>query len=143
VPGPYDWAAQVESMRLAAASWLAFAEGRRDEALSLARSAAELDEKTGKHPVTPGSILPARELYGDMLLEMKKPAEALAAYEASLRDAPNRWNGLLGAARSAELSGDSGKARQLYAKLIENAGQRRPEHDDIKKARAYLAKNEP
>ena len=61
---------------------------------------------TGKHPVTPGPPLPARELLGDMLLEIGRPAEALAAYEASLREAPNRFNSLYGAARAAELSQD-------------------------------------
>ena len=100
--GPYDWAIQVESMRLAAAAWLALAEGREDEALATAASAAELDEKTGKHPVTPGAILPARELLADMLLEMGRPAEALAEYEASLREAPARSTASAGAARAAE-----------------------------------------
>jgi tetratricopeptide (TPR) repeat protein len=140
IPGPYDWASQVESMRLAAAAWIAFAGGRKDEALSLARSAADLEDKTGKHPVTPGAVLPARELLGDMLLEMKRPSEALVEYEASLRIAPNRLNGLYGAGRSAELSGDSAKARALYAKLMENLGDRKPQREGIQEARSYLAK---
>jgi tetratricopeptide (TPR) repeat protein len=140
IPGPYDWASHVESLRLAASAWLAYADGKNEEALSLARSAADLDEKTGKHPVTPGSILPARELLGEMLLEMKKPAEAMAEYEKSLKETPNRFNGLYGAARAAELSGDSEKARALYAKLLDNLGDRRPDREDAKQARAYLAK---
>jgi hypothetical protein len=118
IPGPYDWANQVESARLAATARLNFAEGRRDEALDVARAAAELEERTGKHPVTPGPPLPARELLGDMLLEMNRPAEALAAYEISLRDAPNRFNSLYGAARAAELSQDMARARTLYAALV-------------------------
>src|SRR5262249_19885370 len=83
IRGPADWASQVESMRLAASGWLAYADGKRDEALSLARSAADLEDRTGKHPVTPGSVLPARELLADMLLDMNRPSEALAEYEKS------------------------------------------------------------
>jgi tetratricopeptide (TPR) repeat protein len=129
IPGPYDWAKQVESSRLAATAWLTFTEGRKDEALDVARAAAELEERTGKHPVTPGPPLPARELLGDMLLEMNRPAEALAAYEVSLRAAPNRFNSLYGAARAAELSQNMPQARTLYAALIAQciAGSPRPE----------------
>ena len=105
-------------MRLAAASWLAYAEGRKDEALALARSAAELDEKAGKHPVTPGSILPPRELLGDMLLEMGRAEEALAAYEASLREAPGRFNSLYGAGRAAEAAGRRDVAARMYGALL-------------------------
>jgi tetratricopeptide (TPR) repeat protein len=118
VAGPYDWAGQVESMRLAAAAWVAWAEGRTQEALTLARSAAELDEKTGKHPVTPGAVLPPRELLGDMLLEMGRPEEAFAAYEASLRDAPGRFHSLYGAGRAAEAAGRREAAVRMYAALL-------------------------
>lgn len=140
IPGPYDWTGQVESMRLAASAWLAYADGKKDEALASARSAADLEDKTGKHPVTPGSVLPARELLADMLMEMKQPAEAMVEYEKSLKETPNRWNGLYGAARAAELSGNPEKARTLYAKLLENLGDRRPDREDVQQARAYLAK---
>lgn len=139
VPGPYDWAGQVEAMRLAAAAWLAYAEGKKDEALKLARSAADLDDRTGKHPVTPGAVLPARELLGDLLLEMGRPAEALTEYEASLRSAPNRFNGLYGAARAAELSGDKGKARELYGRLVANCVSGPAGRKEIKQARQFLA----
>jgi tetratricopeptide (TPR) repeat protein len=138
VPGPYDWAAQVESMRLAAAAWVAFAEGRKDEALARARSAAELEAKAGKHPVTPGAVLPARELLGDMLLEMGRPAEALAEYEASLREAPGRFNSLYGAARAAEAAGKRERAAQMYGALLAQcvADSPRPE---LAQARRYVA----
>jgi hypothetical protein len=144
VPGPYDWAAQVESMRLAAEAWIEWAAGAdahaRDRALELARSAAELEEKTGKHPVTPGAVLPARELLGDMLLEANRPAEALAEYEASLRAAPGRFNGLRGAARAAALAEKPARARELYAKLAAQCvkGSPRPE---LAEARKFLAKS--
>ena len=140
VAGVYDWTNQVESMRVAAAAWLAYAEKRTDEAVELARSAAELDEATGKHPVTPGAPLPARELLGDMLLELNRPAEALVEYERSLREAPNRFNSLYGAARSAELSGSPEKAKEHYGNLVEMTvdASTRPE---VEQARAFLQRS--
>ncbi|HEY6221820.1 MAG TPA: tetratricopeptide repeat protein, partial [Candidatus Eisenbacteria bacterium] len=139
VPGPYDWASQVESMRLAAAAWLTYADGKKEEALTLARSAADLEEKAGKHPVTPGWILPARELLGDMLLESGRPAEALPEYEASLRQAPNRFNTLYGAARAAEMAKKPDRAREYYAKLLQQCveGSPRPE---LAEARRFVSK---
>jgi len=135
IPGPYDWTSQVESARLAAAAWLAFAEGHQKEAVNLARSAAQLEEKTGKHPVTPGAPLPAGELLGDMLFEMGRPAEALVAYEASLREAPNRFNSLYGAARAAEAAQNTARARELYAALLAQcvANSPRPELAEARK----------
>jgi tetratricopeptide (TPR) repeat protein len=118
IPGPYDWANEVESSRLAAASWLAYAEGRIADALTMARSAAQLEEATGKHPVTPGAPLPARELLGDMLLEIGQPARALEAYEASLRETPNRFNSLYGAAQAAARLHDVERARTFFAALV-------------------------
>ncbi len=140
IAGPYDWAMQVEVMRLSAASWLAFAEGRRDEALAAGRSAAELDAKSGKHPVTPGSVLPPRELLGDMLLAMDRPAEALAEYEAALREAPGRFNSLYGAARAAQARGDRASAAKTFGALLAQCvpGSTRPE---VAEARRYTAAN--
>ena len=136
VPGPYDWAGQVDSMRLAAAAWLAYSEGGREKAVDLARTAADLEDRTGKHPVTPGAVLPARELLADLLREMGRPEEALQQYESSLRVAPNRFNSLYGAAQSAEAAGDSGKAVQLYATLAGNCvGSSRAE---VRSARDFL-----
>jgi tetratricopeptide (TPR) repeat protein len=137
--GPYDWAGQVESLRLAAAGWLAHAEGKDDDAVSLLTAAAELEERVGKHPVSPGAVLPAREQLGDLLLELGRQREALAAYERALVDAPNRFNGLAGAARAAELAGEAAKARELYGKLAELC--RAPEcvRPEAKRAAAFLA----
>jgi len=138
IPGPYDWTSQVESARLAAAAWLAYAEGQKDDAVNMARVAAQLEEQTGKHPVTPGPPLPARELLGDMQLELGQPTEALAAYEASLREAPNRFNSLYGAARAAERSQNPERAREFYAALVAQcvADSPRPE---VAQARKFLA----
>jgi tetratricopeptide (TPR) repeat protein len=129
IPGPYDWASEVEARRLAATAWVAYARGRKDEALLLARAAADLEEKTGKHPVTPGPVLPARELLGDMLLEAGRPGDALVEYEASLRESPGRFNSLYGAARAAERSKEPDRSRELYDALLAQcvADSARPE----------------
>jgi len=138
IPGPYDWASEVEARRLAATAWVAFAQGKKDEALLLARAAADLEDKTGKHPVTPGPVLPARELLGDMLLEMGRSGNALVEYEASLREAPGRFNSLYGAARAAERSKNARRARELYEALLAQCvtGSPRPE---LAAARRVLA----
>ena len=122
--GEYDWGTQVEIQRQVAAAWVTFVEGQRAEAVTLMRQAAALDEATEKHPVTPGAILPAREQLGELLLAAGKPADALSAFEASLVRAPGRLNSILGAARSARLSGNMAKAR-LWAGRIPNVGSRR------------------
>ncbi len=116
-PGTYDWAGEVESLRLAAAGWLAHAERHDDEAVRLLAQAADLEERVGKHPVTPGAVLPAREQLGDLLLELDRPDEALTAYQASLATAPNRLDGLRGARRAAERAGAAETAKQLAAQL--------------------------
>lgn len=132
------WANQVEIQRRAAAAWLAHAEGKSDEALTLMRSAAELEAASEKHPVTPGPIIPARELLGDLLLERKQPELALREFETSLRDSPRRFNGLYGAALASQLSGDRKKASAYYRKivaLIAYADSARPE---FRKAKEFL-----
>jgi len=106
-PGDYDWRTQVSIERQIADAWVAFTEGKKDEAVALMRAAADLDDATEKHPVTPGAILPAREQLGELLLEEGLAKDALAAYEASLKRAPRRLSGLYGAARSAKLAGDA------------------------------------
>ncbi len=134
------WAEQVEIQRRAAAAWLAYAEGQNEQALALMRSAADREDATEKHPVTPGPILPARELLGELLLELKNPAHALREFETSLRASPNRFNGLSGAARAAQRAGDTEKARGYYAQLVslcEHADGARPE---LTEARTFLAK---
>ena len=115
--GPYDWAGQVEAMHLAAQAWTDFAEGRTEEAATLLTKAAEKEELVGKHPVTPGAVLPARELLGDLLLELERPADALAAYERSLKDSPRRLNTLAGAVHAAERAGDGERARRYAGEL--------------------------
>jgi tetratricopeptide (TPR) repeat protein len=134
------WADQVEVQRRAAAGWLARAEGKNEEALALVRSAADLEDSTEKHPVTPAPVLPARELLGDLLLELGQPGPALGEYEASLQREPNRFNGLHGAARAAELSGDLAKAKSLYAKVVALGANADTERPELAAARAFLAR---
>ena len=134
------WATEVEVQRLSAAAWTAYAKGNRDEALSLMRSAAEMEDKSEKSAVTPGRILPARELLGEMLLEMKRPAEALQEFEASQKHEPNRLRGLYGAGKAAEQSGDMAKARTYYEKLVVLTQKANAERPDLKEAKAFLAK---
>src|ERR1017187_3016127 len=100
------WADQLDIQRESATAWITLAEGKGEEALRQMRSAAEHEDKTDKYNVTPGVIVPARELLGEMLLELKQPAQAMTEFEATLRTAPNRFNALSGAARAAKLSGD-------------------------------------
>jgi len=111
------WADQVEIQRKSAEAWLRFAENKKDKALELMRQAADLESSTEKHPVTPGAVIPARELLADLLLEMGRPDEALVEVELSLRDSPNRWNGLFLASRAAELGGKLEKVSEYQAKM--------------------------
>ena len=133
------WADQVDIQREIAAAWITLAQGNREQAVQQMRSAADHEDRTDKHNVTPGAILPARELLGEMLLKTKQPAQAVVEFEAVLRTAPNRFNALSGAARAAKLSGDTEKARTYYAKLLsicEHADGDRPELQD---ARSFVA----
>ena len=139
VKGGYDWANQVEIARMAAAAWLAHAEGKPEEALRLMRAAATLDDETEKHPVTPGAILPVREQLGELLLEIKQPAAALREFEISLRTSPNRFNGLYGAARAANLAADRKQAQSYYEKLVEMCRLSDSGRPEIEEAKQFLA----
>jgi tetratricopeptide (TPR) repeat protein len=133
------WAKQVDIQRRVASAWYLRAENKSDEALQLMQSAADLEDSTDKHPVTPAPIQPARELLGEMLLELGDPVQALKEFEISHRVEPNRFRGLYGAAKAAQESGDREKARLYYAKLIslcEHADADRPE---LKEANTFLS----
>jgi len=134
------WAGEVEVSRLGVAAWTALAQGKRDEALSLMRSAADTEDKSEKHIVTPGRIVPARELLGEMLLELKRPADALKEFEASQVREPERFRGYYGAAQAAAQSGDQAKAKRNFTKLVDMAGQGTP-RPELVQARAFLRAN--
>jgi tetratricopeptide (TPR) repeat protein len=135
---PY-WAEQVDIQRRVATAWVAFAEGRRSEALETMRSAADSEDATDKSAVSPGPLAPARELLGEMLLEAADAAGALAAFEASMLKEPGRFRGAFGAARAAEAAGDGAKARQYYGRALEIARDADSPRPEIERARTYLA----
>jgi tetratricopeptide (TPR) repeat protein len=133
------WAEQVDIQRRVAAAWVAFAEGRRSEALALLRAAADAEDATDKSAVSPGPLAPTRELLGEMLLEAGDAAGALAAFEASMEKEPGRFRGAFGAARAAEAAGDAAKAREHYARTMEIARDADSPRPEIERARTYLA----
>jgi tetratricopeptide (TPR) repeat protein len=134
------WADQVDIQRLLVAGAIARAEGRNDDAVQLTRAAADREDATDKHPVTPGPIVPARELLGELLLDLGRPAEALREFEASQQREPNRLRAYYGVARAAELSGDVAKARVQYGQLVTLTAQADIERPEVTKAKAFLAK---
>ena len=134
---PY-WADQLDIQREVATAWISFAEGRHEDALQQMRFAADHEDRTDKHNVTPGVILPAREMLGDMLLELQQPGQAIVEFETTLSTAPNRFNSLSGVARAASLSGDIEKARTYYAKLLANCEHADGDRPEIQDARSFL-----
>jgi tetratricopeptide (TPR) repeat protein len=133
------WAKQVEIQRQTAAAWLVWAKGEGTEAVNLMRAAADLEDSSYKNPVMPAYILPARELLGDMLLELQQPAQALVEYEASLRAVPNRFNGLYGAARAAQNAHDQQKAKHYYSELLRICSKGDGDRPELQRAQLYLA----
>ena len=133
------WAGQTEIQRRSASAWVAFAERREADALAEMRAAATLEDSTEKSAVTPGPLAPARELLGEMLLELKEPAQARKEFEATLKKEPNRFRAVYGAARAASLTGDRAAARRYYDQLLEicQRGDKpgRPELADARQGR--------
>jgi len=136
------WAEQAEIQRRAASAWLALAEGQKKEAIDQMRAAAAMEDGTEKSAMTPGPLAPAQELVGEMLLQLNQPAEALAAFEATLEKEPNRFRALFGAAKSAALAGDRRKAATYAATLVkicEHADKpERPELLEVRRLAAVL-----
>lgn len=133
------WATEVEVQRIAAAAWIAKAKGQNDEALRLMRVAADMEDRNEKHIVTPGRVVPARELLAEMLLELKQPAAALKEFELSHVREPNRLRGYAGAAQAAEAAGDREKARRHHATLVELTRDADTTLPEITRAKTYLA----
>ncbi len=129
------WSKRVEIQKKSVLAWLRLAEGKQAEALLHMIAAAELEDKTEKNPVTPGEILPARELLGDMYLELGQSKKALQAYEASLQSVPNRFNSIYGAASAAERSGNEAAAKGYYASLVRLCADRPVDRERLAYAR--------
>jgi hypothetical protein len=134
------WADQVEVQRLAASGVAKRAQGNDAEAVRLVRAAADLEAGMDKHPVTPAAILPARELLADLLLELDRPAEALAEYERSLAAEPKRFRSLFGAAQAAVRMETAAKARGYYTELVAQCDKADTERPELAQAKAFLAK---
>lgn len=135
------WAEQVDIQWQVANAWALFAEGQHDEALRTMSAAADAEDKTEKSPVTPGPLAPARELYGQMLLERGLAVEALAAFEATKAKEPNRFNGFAGAAMAAEKIGDIAKAKENYQKLISLTAGSEFDRPELAAARTFVGNN--
>jgi hypothetical protein len=140
--GENYWAQQVEIQELEVAAWAALAEGKKEESRQRARSAAELEDSTEKSAVTPGPVAPARELLGEMLLEMKEPGQALEQFEATLAKEPGRFRALYGAARAAQLSGNHDASQRYFRqlrKVCSNADK--PGRPELIEAQQALSQN--
>ena len=132
------FARNIRVLRLDLSGWIAHGEGDKESSVALLREAAELEASTPKHAVTPGPTLPAYEQLGDLLIELKQPAEALAAYQRSLELYPRRFNSLLGAARAARAADNNAAARTFYQTLIEVAANS-DRHEELNEAKRFLA----
>lgn len=137
VPGAYGWGTQVEVQRLAAAAWIAYAEGNADEAVSVMEESAALEASTSKNPVTPAEVQPAGELLGDLYLELGRHADALEAYTRALERNRGRYRSLLGAGRAAEQLGDETAATDYYRRLVAMAGASITRRAEIERAASY------
>ncbi len=132
------WAGQVEVQRSAAAAWVAFAEGKKDKALELMRSAADQEDGSQKDVAMENKLWPMRELLGELLLAMNEPAQALKEFELSLDSARNRYRGFYGAAKAALRAGDPQKARAYYEKLVTLCNYADSERPELLEAKKYL-----
>jgi hypothetical protein len=136
----YDWSGSLKAQWEAATALIAFAEGKKDEGLRLLRTAAEHEDAVDKHPVTPGALVPVREMLADLLLENGAPADALKEYEAVLKTAPRRFNAAAGAARAADEAGNKAKARAYAIQLLEIAKNAEALRPELAWARSYVGR---
>jgi len=133
-----QWSASlVDIQRKTLSAWILFAQGQKDKGLTEMRAAADQEDAIDRPPVAPGPLVPARELLGEMLLEAHQPVLALAAFEADLRIAPGRLNGLYGAGRAAEQAKNLTKAQTYFSELLANCQQADPEQPAVREARAF------
>jgi tetratricopeptide (TPR) repeat protein len=135
-------AAQVQVQVHAGQAWLKWKEGNEEEALTEMKAAVALEDKTEKHPVTAGEVLPARELLGDMLLQLGRFDEALQAYKLNLQRHPNRFNGLYGAGLAAERSGNNTAATNYYRQLAQQVDVQKKERPELARIANYIQQNE-
>jgi tetratricopeptide (TPR) repeat protein len=130
---------QLDQQMQAASAWVAYGEGKKDDAVNLLRRTADAEDVLGKHPVSPGALVPAREQLGDLLLKLDQPKEAQREFEAALKIYPGRFRGLCGAALAAERIGEKEKADDYYAKLIEQTARADSSRSELAQLRQYRA----
>jgi len=135
------WADIVDIQRQVATAWVLNAQGSYGAALTAMSAAADAEDKTEKHALTPGPLAPARELYGEMLLDRGMAREALVAFEATKAKEPNRFRGFLGAAHAAEKLGDKAVAKENYEKLLTLTAGSNSERPELAAARTFVATN--
>ena len=127
----------------AASAWVAYGEDKKEEAVDLLRRTADAEDILGKHPVSPGALVPAREQLGDLLLKLDRPKEAQQEFEAALKIYPGRFRGLYGAAQAAEQIGEKEKARHYYAKLTEQTAKAGDSRSELAQLREYRPAESP
>jgi hypothetical protein len=136
------WAVQVEIQKLAVRAWAALAAGKKEEALRQMKSAAELEDGTEKSAVTPGPLAPARELLGEMLLQMNQPAQAFEEFEATLKKEPGRFRALYGAAHAAQLSGNRDASERYFRELLKVCAHAdKPGRPELVEAQRAISQN--
>jgi hypothetical protein len=141
-PKDVYWSSQIEVQRREVAAWIAQASGRPEDAIAGMHSATELEESMDKDAVTPGAVVPARELLAQMLQLQNHPQDSLKEYETVLKTAPNRFNALWGAASMAESAGDTGTASMYFRKLVDvGVGTERPELETARKKTGAVERN--
>ena len=128
---------QLDQQMQAASAWVAYGENKKDDAVSILRRVADAEDILGKHPVSPGALVPAREQLGDLLLKLDRPKEAQREFEAALKIYPERFRGLYGAAQAAAQIGEKEKADHYYAKLIEQAAKADGSRSEVAQLREY------
>jgi len=131
---------QVMIQIKAAQAWLNFAKGNNNEAIALMQESVDMEDATEKHPVTPGEVIPARELLGDLYMAMNRPSEALETYEQDIEIHPNRFNGYYGAAIASKNSGNIDKTSYYFNKLVDLTNQSESNRPEIDEAIAFLNK---
>jgi len=124
----------------AVTAWIAQAEGKGPQALAALRKAAQMEDELGKNPVSPGPINIIYEQLGDLLLQLGKPADAIAAYETALNSSPSRLNSLVGAGLAAEKSGKPDAARKYYEQAVAQTKDGDSKRPEFEQAIAFLAK---
>jgi tetratricopeptide (TPR) repeat protein len=140
--GENYWAQQVEIQELAVGAWAELAVGKKEEALRRMRSAAEMEDGTEKSAVTPGPLAPARELLGEMLLQMNQPAQALEQFEATLKKEPGRFRALYGAAHAAQLSGNRDASERYFRELLKVCSSAdKPGRSEVVEAQRAILQN--